>query len=51
MGLIVIIVVLVLLFGGSFPRYGYSRNWGYAPSGVLGTILAIVVIIWLMRFF
>ena len=50
MELIVIIVILVLLFG-SFPAYGYSRNWGYAPSGILGTILAIVVVLYLLKIF
>jgi Protein of unknown function (DUF3309) len=43
MGLLLVIVVLVLLFG-SVPRWGYSRNWGYGPSGILGVVLIIVVI-------
>jgi hypothetical protein len=43
--LIVVIVLLLLLFG-SFPAFPYSRNWGYYPSGGLGTILVIVVILW-----
>ena len=41
-------VVLVLLLLGSFPVYPYSREWGYRGSGVLGTILLIVVILWLL---
>jgi hypothetical protein len=45
MELIVVIVLLLLLFG-SFPAFPYSRNWGYYPSGGLGTILLIVVILW-----
>ena len=48
MELIVIIVILLLLFG-SFPSYGYSRNWGYWPSGTLGTILLIFLVLWLLR--
>ena len=44
MGLILLIVLLVLLLG-SVPRWGYSRNWGYAPSGTLSIILIIVVIL------
>jgi hypothetical protein len=43
--LIVVVVLLLLLFG-SFPAFPYSRNWGYYPSGGLGTILVIVVILW-----
>ncbi len=48
MELIVIIVLLLLLFG-SFPAFPYSRGWGYAPSGILGTILLIVVILFLLH--
>jgi hypothetical protein len=46
--LIVIIILLVLVFG-TFPTYPYSRNWGYYPAGGLGTILLIVVILWLLH--
>ncbi|QMV19798.1 DUF3309 family protein [Granulicella sp. 5B5] len=48
MELIVVIIILLLLLG-SFPRYSYSRNWGYFPSGTLGTILLIFLILWLLR--
>lgn len=48
MTLIVIIVLLVLLFG-SFPAFPYSRGWGYAPSGTLGTILLIIVVLYLLK--
>jgi Protein of unknown function (DUF3309) len=44
MGLLLLIVVLVLLFG-SVPRWGYSRDWGYGPSGLLGVVLIIVVVL------
>jgi len=33
-----------LLFGG-LPHYGYSRNWGYGPSGGLGLVLLIVILL------
>ncbi len=46
--LIIIIVLLLLLFG-SFPVFPYSRSWGYAPTGTLGTILLIVVILYLLK--
>ena len=48
MELIVVIILVVLLFG-SFPIFPYSRDWGYRGSGVLGTILLIVVILWLLQ--
>jgi hypothetical protein len=46
---LIIVIVLVLLLLGSFPVYPYSRNWGYRGSGVLGTILIIVIILWLLH--
>jgi hypothetical protein len=46
MGLILLIVVIMLLVGG-LPHYGYSRNWGYGPSGGLGLVLLILVILML----
>jgi hypothetical protein len=46
--LIILIILLLLLFG-SFPVYPDSRNWGYRGSGVLGTILLIVLIVWLVQ--
>ncbi len=49
MGLILLIVVIALLLG-VIPRWGYSRNWGYGPSGVLGVILVIVVVALLLGY-
>ena len=45
---LVLLVVLVLLIAGAVPRWPHSRNWGYAPSGTLGTILVIVLILVLL---
>jgi hypothetical protein len=47
MGLILLILVILLLFGG-LPHWGYSRNWGYGPSGGLGVVLVILVVLMLM---
>ena len=47
MGLIILIILILLLIG-AVPRWGYSRGWGYGPSGILGVILVIVLILWLM---
>jgi hypothetical protein len=46
MGLILLIIVIMLLVGG-LPHYGYSRNWGYGPSGGLGLVLLILVVLML----
>ena len=47
MGL-VLLIILILLLIGAFPRWPYSRNWGYWPSGGIGTILLIVLILLLL---
>jgi hypothetical protein len=44
----ILIVVLILLLIGAFPSWGYSRSWGYFPSGILGVVLVIVIILVLM---
>jgi Protein of unknown function (DUF3309) len=49
MGLILLIILIVLLMGG-LPTWGYSRNWGYGPSGGLGLLLVIVLVLLLMGY-
>lgn len=49
MGLI-FLVILVLLLIGALPAWPYSRGWGYGPSGSLGTILLIVIILVLLGY-
>ncbi|HVD60683.1 MAG TPA: DUF3309 family protein [Gemmatimonadaceae bacterium] len=44
----ILIVVLVLLLIGAIPAWPHSRGWGYYPSGGLGLILLIVLILFLM---
>ncbi|MDP9174466.1 MAG: DUF3309 domain-containing protein [Planctomycetota bacterium] len=48
MGLILLIVVLVLVVG-SAPTWPYSREWGYGPSGGLGAVLLILLILMLFH--
>ncbi len=48
MGLILLIIVLLLLFG-AMPAWPYSRSWGYGPSGILGVLLLILVILLLFN--
>jgi hypothetical protein len=45
---LIIIVILILLVAGAVPHWGYSRGWGYGPSGLLGLILIIIVILALL---
>jgi hypothetical protein len=44
----ILIVVLILMLLGAVPRWPHSRNWGYYPSGGLGVLLLIVLILALM---
>lgn len=44
----ILLIVVVLLLLGVFPRWPHSRNWGYGPSGLLGVVLIIVLIMILM---
>lgn len=41
----VLLIILILLLVGAFPRYGYNRGWGYYPFGGLGLVLLIVLIL------
>ena len=41
----VVLVVLVLLLIGALPTWPYSSGWGYCPSGGLGLVLLIVLIL------
>jgi hypothetical protein len=47
MNLILLIVLIVLLLGAA-PTWPYSRNWGYYPSGGLGMVVVILLILMLM---
>lgn len=40
----ILLVILILLLLGALPTWPYSANWGYYPSGGVGLILLIVVI-------
>jgi hypothetical protein len=44
----ILIIVLILLLIGAIPNWGYSRSWGYFPSGIVGVVLVIVIILVLM---
>jgi len=44
----ILLVLLILLLLGALPTWGHSRNWGYAPSGGLGLIVLILIILLVM---
>ncbi|MFY9137579.1 DUF3309 family protein [Zwartia sp.] len=43
-----ILIVVVLMLVGVLPTWPHSANWGYAPSGVLGTVLIILLVLLLL---
>ena len=45
----ILLIVLILLLVGVFPSWPHSRNWGYGPSGALGIVLIVVLVLALMR--
>ncbi len=49
MGLLLLIILILLVLGG-LPTWGYSRNWGYGPSGILGLLLVVVIVLLLVGY-
>ena len=45
-----ILIILIFLLIGALPTWPYSAQWGYYPSGGLGTVLVIVLILWLLGY-
>jgi hypothetical protein len=44
----IVIVVVILMLVGALPRWNHSREWGYFPSGGIGAVLLILVILILL---
>ena len=44
----ILLIVLVLLLLGVIPTWPHSRNWGYAPSGIIGLVVLVLVILLVM---
>jgi hypothetical protein len=44
----ILILILIILLIGALPTWPYSSGWGYYPTGGLGLILLIVLILWLL---
>ena len=47
LGTLLLIIVILLLIG-AVPSWPYSKSWGYAPSGVLGVVVLVVVLLVIM---
>jgi hypothetical protein len=44
----ILLIVLILMLVGAFPRWPHSREWGYGPSGGLGLVFVVLLILLLM---
>ena len=44
----ILLIVLVLIVIGVLPSWPHSRNWGYYPSGGLGLLLAVLIVLLLL---
>ncbi len=41
----ILLIVLVLMLVGALPTWNHSRNWGYAPSGITGLLVVVLLIL------
>ena len=44
----ILLIVLILMLVGVLPTWPHARSWGYGPSGIVGIILVIVLVMFLM---
>jgi hypothetical protein len=44
----ILLIVLILMLLGAFPAWPHSKSWGYGPSGGLGLLVIILVVLLLM---
>jgi hypothetical protein len=44
----ILLIVLILMLIGAFPSWPHSRGWGYGPTGGLGLVLLVVVVLLVM---
>ena len=45
----ILLVILILLLLGAIPSWPYSRGWGYGPSGILGVLVVVILVLVLTR--
>lgn len=43
----ILLIVLILILLGALPTWGHSRSWGYGPSGLLGVVVIVLLILML----
>ncbi len=46
--MLLLLILLVILLVGAAPSWPYSRGWGYYPSGIVGVILVVFIVLLLL---
>lgn len=41
----ILLIVLILLLIGAIPSWPHSRSWGYGPSGLLGVVVLVIIVL------
>lgn len=44
----ILLIILILILIGALPAWPHSRTWGYRPSGMLGVLLVVLIVLLLM---
>ncbi len=44
----ILLIVLILVLAGVLPVWPHARSWGYGPSGIVGVVLLILIVLFLM---
>jgi hypothetical protein len=44
----ILLIILILILVGALPSWPYSRGWGYYPSGIVGLIVVVLIVLLLM---
>ncbi|MEP7182278.1 MAG: DUF3309 domain-containing protein [Betaproteobacteria bacterium] len=44
----ILLIVLILVLIGAFPSWPHSRSWGYGPSGIVGAIVLVLIVLLLL---
>jgi hypothetical protein len=44
----ILLIILVLLLVGAIPAWPHSRSWGYGPSGIVGVLVVVLLVLLLM---
>ncbi|WP_255988705.1 DUF3309 family protein [Chitinolyticbacter albus] len=45
---LILLIVLILILLGAIPAWPYSSGWGYGPSGIVGLLLVVLIVLMLM---